>query len=1216
MVTVLLLVLLSLLALGLLSLSAASLRTSAIGNDQATARQNARMALIIAMASIQKSTGPDQRVTASASIFDTEPGSLTIEGVNAPWIVGAWKTTDDDGNPIIRQDGTGITTDIRNPEDANYLDHRNRVETWLSSGAAWQSFDPRTVELDTTPGSARNAVVIGQDSGIPITAPLVKVDDTGDGQHTGAYAFHVKDLGTAMPLLQHNPNVKMDPDPGQGFDGGYSNLYSGRKRDFANLTDIAPAASYFATDDFLEDPSAGAKYVTLGTCEIFGPSGKDEATESFLASRHQSVTATNLALFTDTLGGKLKTDLTPYFRNQSDPGSGSLSKSDGSTVQFDGEDLNDLTPLITANAFRSFSPKFGGLRDYVRLGDYVGEDRIATPRGPLHGGGNNGDFPDPTRVIRQSLHPVMAEYSVYHAIAPNPQSTNTGLALQLYPRVTLWNPYNVTLDTSGYFFQIHHRNGIGIMVNGKRGTHSAPYDQYGEQRVYFGGTPLSTDGTEARQWYFFFFLEATKLEPGQCLVFSPPNGQVTELQNRDGDLSKNVLTAGADIAADDRGCYYIDLAQRRTPIDENASMVPIFDPELTPTQYKFDHKNIRPGQNPWYVGRQFGAMSAYLRIAPDTTSYSNLESAKVLDGQLEVNEYPVIHTINWNGMLNPTGQWWYAGAQPWQQMTSMTPQNNIPENRMKLGARLKGFYETSENFSKHPAAIWNFPLFEGSNLNSSIFRRTPWDSPVESQTKSTFGTKPVIAYGPMTAEEIDQPGYLDPFMLPRYVGGKQESSPFMNTQTYSGNLRFPVLDVPPAGAEIFSPAQFRSAKLTDEFSAPTFILGESLATITAPRDQSAFSPNDYKSLWWAGINETCATTQEDNTWWQSEYDPANSYAAFDYRYETNRVLWDAFFFSTLPKDADLSDYTLPGQLANPGILAVTDSVGDLSDPAAADASISARHLRLRNHLSVNSTDSLAWKSLLSMNRGLQIGDRTTGDSAVPFPGSSDPQGDGNGGFASEAEQTWTGFRQLDEAEIDLLTTELIAEVKRRAPFISLSDFVNRRLYAGGDESADPASQVSDTDLALSYAGPLEIAIRRGGLNASMQDFNLAESTSYTSPAGGAPSPATANFPLERFAGAPGHITQGKILQSIGANLTARSDTFSIRAYGEARDSDGNVTAIAVCQAIIQRTADYVNPDLDEAEVPFDHLTSNQNKAFGRKYRVRTFRWLAQDEIQS
>jgi hypothetical protein len=63
-VTLSLMVLLTIVAVGLLSLSAISLRASSQGEAMSSARANARMALILALGTLQKELGPDQRISA------------------------------------------------------------------------------------------------------------------------------------------------------------------------------------------------------------------------------------------------------------------------------------------------------------------------------------------------------------------------------------------------------------------------------------------------------------------------------------------------------------------------------------------------------------------------------------------------------------------------------------------------------------------------------------------------------------------------------------------------------------------------------------------------------------------------------------------------------------------------------------------------------------------------------------------------------------------------------------------------------------------------------------------------------------------------------------------------------------------------------------------------------------------------------------------------
>ena len=55
------------------------------------------------------------------------------------------------------------------------------------------------------------------------------------------------------------------------------------------------------------------------------------------------------------------------------------------------------------------------------------------------------------------------------------------------------------------------------------------------------------------------------------------------------------------------------------------------------------------------------------------------------------------------------------------------------------------------------------------------------------------------------------------------------------------------------------------------------------------------------------------------------------------------------------------------------------------------------------------------------------------------------------------------------------------------------------------------------------------------------------------------------------------ITQLDVLNTVGPNLTARSDTFTVRAYGEALDNAGNTIGRAWVEVVVQRTAQFMLP---------------------------------------
>ena len=108
-------------------------------------------------------------------------------------------------------------------------------------------------------------------------------------------------------------------------------------------------------------------------------------------------------------------------------------------------------------------------------------------------------------------------------------------------------------------------------------------------------------------------------------------------------------------------------------------------------------------------------------------------------------------------------------------------------------------------------------------------------------------------------------------------------------------------------------------------------------------------------------------------------------------------------------------------------------------------------------------------------------------------------------------------------------------------------------------------------------------------------------------------------------GIAGDIRQADLLRPLAPRLSARSDTFRIRAYGEALDKNGNVLAEAICEAVVQRMPEYLDPltDPDNNE-PWDERTDEldsdsanlnaTNEAFGRRYALIRFRWLSSAEI--
>lgn len=199
-------------------------------------------------------------------------------------------------------------------------------------------------------------------------------------------------------------------------------------------------------------------------------------------------------------------------------------------------------------------------------------------------------------------------------------------------------------------------------------------------------------------------------------------------------------------------------------------------------------------------------------------------------------------------------------------------------------------------------------------------------------------------------------------------------------------------------------------------------------------------------------------------------------------------------------------------------------------------------------------------------------------------------------------EAWNAFHALTDTDITNLSTKIVDEVRKRGPFLSVADFVNRRLTL---------------DVTLSASGTLDQAIANSNINRSLERTGMTELTAVE------PVPTAANRSRSIAYGMPGHLSQGDLLTALAPVITARGDTFRIRAYGEASSKDGKVSR-ALCEAVVQRNVDYVDladdplkPAIDlSGASPVVGSISKSSLAFGRRFTIRSFRWLSASEIQN
>ena len=266
---------------------------------------------------------------------------------------------------------------------------------------------------------------------------------------------------------------------------------------------------------------------------------------------------------------------------------------------------------------------------------------------------------------------------------------------------------------------------------------------------------------------------------------------------------------------------------------------------------------------------------------------------------------------------------------------------------------------------------------------------------------------------------------------------------------------------------------------------------------------------------------------------------------------------------------------------NKGGLTDEDLAKRLLDPAGCTRI--AGHLMVDGAFNVNSTDVEAWTAQLSALRGeaFQVSSGTPPSSSLTgFPRSRHPSG--------TVDDNWNGFRALSDAQIRTLAENLVKEVRLRGPFLSLAEFVNRRVE----------------DSALGRNGAIQAAIDTGKLNAQAKQAPF--STTFY------PKDSRDHIIADTGVGIPGFLTQADVLKSLSSVITCRSDTFTIRGYGEAKDAAGKVIARSWCEAVVQRLPEFVD-STDAADKAVASLTPI-NKTFGRRFEIISFRRVPSSEL--
>ncbi|MEK7949418.1 hypothetical protein [Luteolibacter soli] len=1191
-------VLLMVLALGLMSLSSLELRRSTREEHAATARANARMALVTAIGQLQETLGPDQRVSATAEILG--------EGVKQPQWTGVWRTRQANGNSwFTRDDLNGGLRDARAGHEG-----KEKALAWLVSGDGNPLADPTG---ETVPMMSADSM--GQGDSLtqsePLKVPLMKV---GEGKElSGHYGWWTGDLGVRANIATTDPRADVPANRATPSDGGMFRMLAAAAPDVAMMD----GARTVERED-------GARLVSPGTSALAmdGPEwSKQHGFDFTVASR---------GVLADVAEGGLKRDLTAYLSgNGSEAALGTRAG-----LTDDDRIIGGTAGSANANAlsrYRNAGPRFGLLRGWARNSAAFRSSGVPSRLAETGGGSAStsrrlalaNETPIKLAGKEADLQPILVEATNFIQMSTYADRMTSYVAsdgksypLQLfqirqlmYPRVVLWNPYNVSLEMDRRIVMIQG-NGRQEMWTQNEDYNKLKSPKYfqpqtswlnfeGGRSTSFGGSITQSEGyQDPYMGSYYFSVPATRIEPGECLVFSPAksaeyNG-LSAYRPGPYNLNANELTCASP--PDVSRSYYVS----GSDIDGGIDFLP---------------KQFWYAPSLWYVDGKSGVVNQSddtraIMKRVDATSTVTFESFDTLP-QLSV----LSASLQFGAGKEPRIAWNVNERMPMQLLDRLEPRPTVvPNVRTREGIRLRWFTEHYTNLI-NSGPLANTPYLEEAllanwNPRAGYVVRSPWDN-VGGKMPSSGSAGGPWFFGAYTRDLFDQAvSWPDQVPVPR--DGRYHGNPFGPPQ--EGLKNYVLFDVPRQETGVLSLAQFQHVKLSELVWHPSYAIANSLAD---PRlgtggnsglNRTAALAGDQTSAGLGGFHENELGWSADTARGKTRADwaisarailgeaPASDNLVYDLSFEANQGLWDRFFLSSGTEEQKRSFLgdplvnPLPNSRMRPAPGASVDLAG------LKDFHRAASELMVDGAFNVNSTRVEAWKALLGSTKLTGYG---TG--GTPFPRVLNPPGPAwkTGDQASD-DSAWDGYRELTDEEIQRLAEAIVEQVKLRGPFISMADFVNRRL----------------AENETGRMGALQAAIEKAGLNAEqIQAYPLDNRNSlpdYKHPDNLRDATRLEQMlkPNSKAWGAPSYLTQADVLQVIGPSLSARSDSFVIRAYGDSVDEAGNVQARVWCEATVQRIPEPLVPD----DSGLDSKNTGKTGDFGRRFIIASFRWLSPSEI--
>ena len=1292
--TISIMVLLVMVALAMLSLSTLELRSSSDSNHRAIAQANARLALMQALAELQKHAGPDQRVTARAAILEADGA----EFANRNW-VGVWKTTQKSGGrewPVIGKAAPGGGAGESPYSRPGAYEDLRHTHASLSGGAwkdelrlAWLvSQRSDTLHADTllNPNDDKVVELVGQgtlgsnfDDSSRVLVEKVEVGDRG------AYAWYVAD---------NNQKASLDP---LGEVDHVAAAFEAAPRFNPALIQVDGATPFAGFQDGARKHPG--KLITYMNSALTQSDSK--AMHDLLGENMHHLTIYSPGLFTDTLAGGLRRDLTPLLLANKGGGTIGFSSGQGSATRT----FSSSWPIIPGPSHGVLGPSFGALRNWAQH-TYTDLKEAETTfasgairmRPASHWPHNisDGACADASQWAESApkIHPVMTDCRWHYYFSHH----NKRIRTHIIPRVCLWNPYNRELKIPAMsvlmpnpFYNLSHgmhffpeESHVSELKDKYKSDQSHVFSRWVKKSGYVGG-----DVHKIRmnpfpdQRYLGFALEETTLGAGECHVFSPKvtssslSASGVRLQLfQPTAASLNVLSSSSPQGGDH---FYFDHApsvkyQVQATSWRNLSAADLGDIDFNRI---FDYQ-------PEVSMQTDGKVESFPFIlkagtAVDLSTLYNDGANPTL--QLVYHGAGGAKPTTYFGYIGKT--WGSANQQDnsfgYLQTFSDAPLKDAPDTH-QVGAKLLWLDENATEANNPPLRVgrwtadhmvFNVAPIANWNVRAQLTTRSP-SAQCALKWYMTSAGPWLLQFVPHSPQDVnDQPSLGD--------SGALVKNPFGSTVAFPFHHKVVLFDLPSEDYGVLSLAKLRHAMLSPYSWTPSYLVGHSLRDMHAPSDHSAhyvavseYSGANPATRWdyliggakGSGLSHGPYAKQTDSrgllqignqgvtrSVGSTPLSSNNEILAYDIAYEVNHNLWDSYFISGMPLTSDTGSFAWSKgkNLWNSRYQHNYDSAVDrssaeklVSGPDGLDVAFwrNAEFLKNRAAFNVNSTSVEAWVAFLSGNLGekrpLETGDLA--DDVVSFARHDKP---GRAATTSEADPdragAWVGARKLSNTEVQILAEKIVGEIRERGPFVSLADFVNRRLRDANDKTShmgtlDAAIKVSGLNAKFEKSGKYRTTAVNLGTRTDAPDNNFPEFRDGYRYRDGGGSYTTVQ-PVSQAWGLPGFLTQGDLLEPLAPAMAVRGDTFTIRAYGES-SAGGEIKARAWLEVTVERTPQYVDakstgiPAASRGNDPVDmplilpHATgqyadgnlTDTNKRFGRKFIIKSFRWLSPEEI--